>query len=85
MEIVSEVDLLDDHQLDRDLDSYQRLAFGRLRLTDDDLSHHPSSTQRAVQRPKNDITVRYKVIESEYVQYTVQLSPQRYLKASNIC
>lgn len=85
MEIVSEVDLLDDHQLDRDLDSYQRLAFGRLRLTDDDLSHHPSSAQRAVQKPKNDITVRYKVIESEYVQYTVQLSPQRYLKASNIC
>jgi len=76
MEIVSEVDLLDDHQLDRDLDSYQRLAFGRLRLTEDDLSHHPSSTQRAIQKPKNDITVRYKVIASEYVQYTIQLSSQ---------
>lgn len=71
MEIVSEVDLLDD-QTDRDLESYQRLAFGRLRLTDDDLSQHPTTAQK-----KNiQIRVRYKLIKNEYVQYIIEFSPQ---------
>jgi REP element-mobilizing transposase RayT len=70
MEILSECDLLDD-QNESDLDAYQRLAFGRLRLTEDDISCHVSSNKTEI-----SISVRYRIIQNDHVQYIIELSPQ---------
>lgn len=69
MEILSECDLLDD-QNDGDLVAYQRLAFGRLRLTEDDISCHSTSNKTII-----SISVRYKIIQNDHVQYIIEFSP----------
>ena len=74
MEDLAESELLEDES-DSDMLAYQRLAFGRLRLTDE------PDTQLQNRYKNIELRVTYKIVEkpNKHVQYLIEFSPNRLL------
>ena len=72
MEDLAESELLDDES-DSDLLAYQRLAFGRLRLTDEPVGPLQNRFSNV------ELRVTYKIAQkpNKHVQYLFEFSPNR--------
>lgn len=72
MEDLAESELLEDES-DSDLMAYQRLAFGRLRLSDE------PDTQLQNRYTNIELRVTYKIVDrpNKHVQYLIEFSPNR--------